>query len=276
MNCELTPRYAARVDDPYATIARFYDRAVSGSDDDLPLYLALAQRYGPRVLELGCGTGRVAVPLAQAGYQVVGVDQSAAMLGLARERCAREGVSVEWIEGAIEAVELPRGAGLAICALDSFLHLTSRHAQEAALANVARALTDGGALALDLPTLAAWSDWSPGIRPLELVWSDHEPERGLVTHHFTSFRANPAEQTRHVTHIFEQQRADGTVRRWSAAYVLRFIGRFELALLLERAGLRLSGVYGDYDLGPLTEASERMIVIAERGSTGGAKRAGDP
>ena len=71
-------------------------------------------------------------------------------------------------------------------------------------------------------------------------------------------------QTRHLRVTYETTDEDGLVRRRASEHVLRYVHRFELEYLLDRAGLVLSDVYGDYDLGPLTNESERMIAIARR------------
>ena len=263
--CRLPPsRILSPMHDPYATIARFYDRAVGEGGEDVALYEALARRQAGPVLEVGAGTGRVAVPLAAAGFDVVALEPSAAMRERGGARAADAGVRLTWVAAAIEDACLERRFALVIWALDGFLHLTTRTAQLAALTRMRALLAPGGLLVLDLPTLAAWSDWQPGVRPLELLWSEQDAETGITTSHLSSFRANPAAQTRRMTQIFEEVDAAGGVRRWVAAYELRFVGRFELELLLERAGLRPAGVYGDYELGPLTEESARMIALIER------------
>ena len=247
--------------DPYGPIARFYDRVAGEHGEDIALYEALAYRFGDPVLEIGAGTGRVAVPLAQAGHTVVALDASPAMLALGREK-AGDTPRIEWRQGRVEDFADPRPFGLAFCAIDSFLHLASDAAQRDALAAVRRALRPGGCLALDLPSLAAWADWEPGVRPLDLVWTEPRPDGGTLAY-FTTFRADPAAQARHVTHLFEEIAPDGGVRRSLATFDLRFVGRFEAEHLLARAGFRVTGVHGDYDLGPLTPLSDRLIVLAE-------------
>ena len=177
---------------------------------------------------------------------------------------------MRWLPLAIEDARLDERFALVICALDSFLHLTTGEAQRTALRRIRDLLLPGGVLALDLPTLSAWSDWQPGVRPLELLWSERDAATGITTSHFSTFHAEPAAQTRRVTHIFEESDADGAVRRWTAAYDLRFIGRFELELLVAATGLRLAGLYGDYQLGPLTDTSERMVALIERDGEEGA------
>jgi len=251
------------VQDPYAAIARFYDRAVA-QDEDIPLYEALAGRFGDPVLEIGAGTGRVAVPLAVAGHAVVALDPSPAMIAVGKARVREAGADLCWVEGSIETCPLEGPFGLIFCAIDGFLHLTTAAAQRDALRQIRRLLRPDGCLVLDLPTLAAWSDWQPGVRPLELLWNERDG-RGVTTAHFTTFRAEPSTQRRHVTHIFEEIQPDGVSRRWLADYDLRFIGRYELELLLRGAGLRVTGLHGDYELGPFLPDSERMIVLAQRG-----------
>jgi SAM-dependent methyltransferase len=249
------------VDDPYASIARFYDRAVS-QDADLPLYEALAHRYGDPILEIGAGTGRIAVPLARAGHTVVALEPSSDMMALGQARADREGVTVRWVQQHIEQCSLEPGYGMVFSAIDGFLHLATDQAQHDALTTIHRLLRPGGCLVLDLPTLAAWSDWQPGVRPLDLYWSAVE-DGNVRTNHFGTFRADPATQTRHVVHIFEELHSDGAVRRWVTDYDLRFIGRYEVELLLSRAGFRVLSLHGDYDLNPLDAESERMLVLAE-------------
>src|ERR1700730_18691528 len=79
-----------RPQDPYAEIAPYYDLGMAGFDDDVGLYLGFAQHAKGRILELGCGTGRLLLPLAEAGFALTGVDRSAAMLEQARDRLVEE------------------------------------------------------------------------------------------------------------------------------------------------------------------------------------------
>ncbi len=81
--------------------ARFFDADYTGYLDDLPLIEAYAQRAGSPLLELGCGTGRLLIPLAEAGYRVTGVDLSPTMLRIARAKAEAAGVAerVTLIEG---------------------------------------------------------------------------------------------------------------------------------------------------------------------------------
>ncbi len=267
---ERAPRHTpgAPAADPYDAIAPYYDRTLAGFEADLPLYEAFARRLDAPVLELGAGTGRVAIALAQAGHEVVGLDRSAGMLRLARAALARRHVErVRLLLGEMTQPPLRGQFGLIVCARDSFLHLPDTEQQLAALCAARALLHPQGRLVLDLPGPAGdWGDWAPGARPLVLDWSEAGPQ-GRVSR-FTTFRADAALQTRVVTDIFERIAPDGSVRRTVVEYTLRFVFPAELRLLIGVAGLRLDGLYGCYELEPFAAESERMIAVAARGDAG--------
>src|SRR5438132_891849 len=95
--------------DPWAATAEFYDLDLEGVEDDVAMYRELTTRHGGAVLELGCGTGRVAVPLAEAGLEVTGVDLSAGMLAVAKKRAGKS--TLKCVEGDMRAVRLRRTFG---------------------------------------------------------------------------------------------------------------------------------------------------------------------
>jgi SAM-dependent methyltransferase len=248
--------------DPYAELAPYYDLGMRGFDDDEALYLGFAERTGGRVLELGCGSGRLLAPLTEAGHSVAGLDRSPAMLALARNRLAGP---VGLVLGDMARPPLRGGFGLIFVALSSFLHLTSG-AQQSACLSAARELLDrDGLLLLDLPGPAAsgWEDWSPGVRPLVPVWSARLEDGQQVTK-LSTFAADAATQTHHVTEFYDCVAPDGGLRRSVVEYELRFVFPAELELLLAACGLRLIDRYGGYELEPFDAGSARQIAVAAR------------
>jgi ubiquinone/menaquinone biosynthesis C-methylase UbiE len=122
------------------------------SVDDIPFYVALAQEAAARgeaVLELGCGTGRVTIPMAQAGAKVTGLDGAAAMLDIARAKAPAAGVDVRWVEGDMAAFELGETYGLVVIPFRSFLHLITAEEQKGCLDAIHRHLHPRGLLALN-------------------------------------------------------------------------------------------------------------------------------
>ncbi len=133
-------------------IARFFDAEYADYMEDLPALQAYAQRTGGPLLELGCGTGRLLIPLAQAGYQVTGVDLSDAMLDLARAKIAAAGMAdrVTLMQGDYASAPLGGPYQLAFCVMNTFLHLLTTDEQLAALRHWRRHLAPRGLLLLDL------------------------------------------------------------------------------------------------------------------------------
>ena len=143
--------------------AEAYDFDMGRSADamrDVAFYVALARQaaeQGHAVLELGCGTGRVTIPIAQAGVEAVGIDNARAMLDVARRKAAAAGVAVRWVTADMAAFQLDQRFGLVIIPFRSFLHLLTEADQLACLRRVYEHLLPGGRFALNffLQALAA-------------------------------------------------------------------------------------------------------------------------
>jgi len=254
-----------QVRDPYDVIAEYYDLEFDAFTEDVDLYLAFAQRAGPPVLELGCGTGRLLVPLARAGFEVEGVDRSAAMLARAAERLNRHGLSHVRLRQAdlTDLSELPeRHYSLVVLAVNGFLHLLDHAVQVTALEQIHRVLRPGGLLLLDVlhPTPAQLEGWE-GHLLHDATWALPD---GSLLDRFSARRVSPAEQTIETRLFYDRRRPDGTLTRDVVSYTLRYVHRFELELLLERSGFRIEAVYGSYQLDPLDDESALMLVVAVR------------
>jgi len=151
----------------FDAFADYYDADYGTMADDLSFYRELARRAGGRVLEVMCGSGRLLVPLAQAGLRLAGVDISGAMLTLAREQLQAADIleRVELLEADVRS-RVPQGPfGLAIVAVNSFMHLATAADQLAALEHIHAALGPGGLLAIDLfnPDPRALSEQNGGL-----------------------------------------------------------------------------------------------------------------
>jgi SAM-dependent methyltransferase len=262
-----------------AALARLYDVDLLDDPGDIDLYRALAARTGGPILELAAGSGRVAVPLAEDGYEVTAVDIDSAMLARLQGRLEeaakvkpRVRDRVHTVEADLVGLELPGGPqfGLVILALNSILLLDSREAQGAALETMARHLAPGGVAVVDvwLPAAHELARYD-GRLSLEYVRQDaethmvvaktasaeHEPTRGRVT----------------LTAMYEEFEQGGPVRRWVRLDHLRLLGVEELIEMAEAADLDAEVLAGSYDLDPIVDHDERAILVARRrGRTGPA------
>jgi len=261
----------------YDPIARFYDLDHAGFDDDLPFYGEFARMVSGPLLDVGVGSGRVAVPLALAGRQVTGIDVSAAMLALARRRAAAAGVAsrLTLVHGEAATCSLPERFGLAYFSLNTLSHLLSRPEQLAALANVRRHLQPSGRLLIDQwnPHASTAPDssgqWVFGYR--------RQAEDGHWVTQSVTTSADPAKQELQTTIMYDEEptapraaRQEGggaAVRRTTVALQLRYFYRFEVEWLLLAAGYELEAVFGNYDLRPYSADSPRLIWLAKSGAT---------
>jgi len=261
-----------QADQPWgdAALARLYDAFPFAAD--LPLYLDLAAAEGGRVLEVACGSGRVLVPLARAGHQVVGLDASPHMLALAHDKLAAAGPAVaaraRLVPGDMRSFDLDGEEGapfaLAIVAVKSFAYLVDRDEQLRSLATIVAHLRPGGLLALDfLHPAPAWLLEPPGSLRQDLV--QHVPEWGVtVARTETVVSTDLATQVRVIRSAYEVVTDAGTVTKRFVEWPFRYTYRFEAEHLLERAGFRLEAVHGGYQREPFASDSRAMLFLARR------------
>jgi SAM-dependent methyltransferase len=246
-------------------VARFFDAEYADYAEDLPALQAYAQRTGGPLLELGCGTGRLLLPLAQAGYAVTGVELSPEMLRVAAAKVEATGLAerVTLIEGDYAVTPFGGPYRFAFCVMNTFLHLLSQESQVAALRHWRQHLTPRGLLLLDIfqPDVRQLADLD-GRMVWDKTWTDSAT--GNTVMKFVTCTVDQALQILHVTMIYDETAPDGTLRRTVAPYDIHYMGRFEAQLLLEKAGYVLEAVYGGWDLAPYEGHSDRIILVARR------------
>lgn len=248
-----------------------YDAATTqGAPDDIDFYLDLAREAdaaGHPVLELACGTGRVAIPIAREGIRVVGLDSSAAMLGRAREKSA--GMStVRWVEGDMQEFSLAESFGLAFIAFRSFQHVLTVAGQLSCLSSIQRHLVPGGRLALHIfnPDIVRIAGWLTVRRGSALqIEGEYTHPSGRRARRWEQPSYRTAEQRLDVTFLDEQLDDEGAV--FSRIYrdlKLRYTFRYEMEHLLARTGFEVEAVYGDFFAAPFDDQSVEMVWVARR------------
>jgi SAM-dependent methyltransferase len=254
-----------------ADLARYYDLDLLDDPGDLDMYLALAATSDGAILELAGGSGRLAVPLAAAGHDLTAVDRDPRMLARALtawkaggrpEVGRRKGAGkLTLLEHDLTTLRLKRRFDLVLIALNTLLLLDGRAAQARAL-NVMRAhLALGGRAVVDV--------WLPTPDDLALYdgrqvldWVRHDPETGEWVAKTSSARYSPGSQTATVTTLFDAWRDGSPARRTMRRDAICFIGASELLALAAGAGLSAETIAGDYDMTPLSDESDRIVLVA--------------
>jgi SAM-dependent methyltransferase len=246
--------------DVYEKLARFYDLEHVDLTADQVFYMHFARQARGPVLDVGCGTGRLLLPLVEAGIDVTGIDSSPAMLAVARGKL---GDRVPLIEGDMRIVKPPTRYALIIISINTFMHLLTTDDQLRVLKNLARYLTPGGRLIIDLPAGDELTHQDPDAR-LTLEQTFLDPETGHRVMKLVASRIDWATQRQEVTYVYDELLDNGGVRRTVVPVSLRHVFRYELALLLDKAGYSLEALYSDYDLSPYGDGGPRMIAVAQR------------
>ena len=227
---------------------------------DVPFWLALAQREGGPVVEWGAGTGRVAIPLSKAGFDVTAIEISEKMVERGR---GKSGV-VDWACGNMRNAKPGRQYRFAVCAFNSFLCLTSVDDALAFLGNVREHLEPGGLLGIEV---SAFSPEELAEEP-DAPESQHDFTRafpGGSLERFSLSRYDAASQILEMQLFYELYGEDNALQNRRAHDLkIRITNRDELALMLRLAGFEVEAVYGGFEGEPFTSESDHLILLARK------------
>ncbi|WP_432776231.1 methyltransferase domain-containing protein [Brevibacillus gelatini] len=244
--------------------ADYYDLTQRGVAGDVEFYLEEAKQAGGKVLDLACGTGRIAIPLAQAGIEVTGIDLSPDMLARAQKKAKEQGVTtgLTLLQGDMRSFDLGETFSLIMIPFRSFLHLLHIQEQMKALRCIRKHLAPGGKLALNVfvPKINHFQEEN---EKMSLRGTYPLPSGGEVLM-WDYTRYDHFQQLCEVTRTYERTDARGTVvERVNGRFVLRYIFPTELHHLLRLNGLKVTRRYGNFAKAPFDASSTELIVVCE-------------
>ncbi len=249
----------------FDTIARYYDLIYADRTDDIEMWLALAAEAGTDILEIGCGTGRITVPLLEAGFRVTGIDLSADALAVAKKKIEAGNFAGQatLLQADMRDFNLPRtDFDMAFIPINTIMHCLTTADQQSTLKRSHNHLRPGGWLVVDVyhpyPPALAEADGR-----VELARQFTTPE-GNTMQWFSSRQLQLDEQIQHVTFLLDEMDAAGNMQRHTLSFPMRYIHRFEMELLLNGAGFSVVEILGDYDQSLFYAESPRMIFLAQK------------
>ena len=235
-----------------------YDLENSKFEPDGPFYLALARRLGGNVLELGCGTGRLTIPLAQQGLDITGLDVAPAMLARAREKAGD--LPIQWVEADARHFDLRRRFGFIFEAGATFQHMLTRADQEAFLASARAHLEPLGHLVLGA-LVPAGALLESDLEEKE--WFTYTGPEGQRVRVGGTDDYDAATQVKTETAYRRWETAEGQAVERVAPLRLRYTYPVELEALLQDHGFTVLERYGDYDFSPLTAESMHQFYVCQ-------------
>ena len=231
---------------PYDTIAELYDPWSASVVEDVAFYLEEARRSGGPVVELGVGTGRIAVPIAADGIRIIGIDSSRGMLEICARRAALAGVDVDLRVGDLREPPVAERVPLVICPFRSLLHMHTDEDRRKVLAAAHELLLPDGLFVFDV--------FAPDPQDIEQThdrWVEREP--GIFEH------AVWDEDARTLTLSVRGPERETTMS-------LAWLSPDEWRALLEAAGFEIEACYGWFDRTPYA-GREDTIWLARRPSS---------
>ena len=245
--------------------ADIYDSIYAYVREDIPFYVQEDSRSGGPVLELGCGTGRVTLPIAQSGIDIVGLDNSEGMLEKARSkaRLLEDGNGhMDLRMGDMREFSLDRTFPLIIIPFRGFLALLSVEEQVRCLTAIKKHLGPDGRLIFNIfvpdpQMLVEDEDAAFHLRDVT------DPDTGRTFVIWQQTRVDTYNQVLSVRLIVDETDQNGTVgKRFYRDYRIRYAHRIEILHLLERCGFEVVDLYGDFDYSPFDEDSGEMVWVA--------------
>lgn len=256
----------------YGFAAEFYDQVEPYKNRaDVAFFVEAAMKSGAPVLELGCGTGRVLIPVARAGIEIFGVDISPCMLQICQKSLLAEPADVQnnarLVQADMRDFALKQQFPLIIIPFRPFQHLTTVADQIRCLRQIHQHLTDTGQLILDLfnPSLPMLMTDNLG----QELGDEPEfvmPDGRKVQRRFKIVARDLFRQINQVEMIYYVCHPDGHTERQVHAFPMRYLFRYEAEHLLARCGLHLEQVYADYDRKPYGSIYPGELILVARKS----------
>ncbi len=251
--------------------APYYDVIHDGLPGEAEFYVNYAKIIGGTALELGCGTGRIALPMAMAGVDVIGLDKSQAMLQRCKDKMAAIGNvkgDLQLVIGDMENFDLKARFDFIFMAYRTFMHLLTSEAQRSCLTKVREHLNDGGVF--------IFNTWLPKIRQILYFSTGHKqddfnkigeyamPSGTTLIHHHTA-SCDEFGQLLIEKHRLQERDLKGNVINKATLPLVRAWATYrEIDNLVRACGFEVLACHGDFNNGPLTCDSSEMVWLLRK------------
>jgi len=233
-----------------------FDKEFENKNNDIEFYKSMAGETPVQVLELGVGTGRVAIPLAQAGHAITGVDFSESMLTATANKARAAGVEISLSRHDIRDYQPMRPYERIFCPVNTFAHFSGSEAQ-AILQTVFLALTDSGLFVLDIPNPQKYLD--PEIYSKTYSTQYPNPDGSGLLFVSTELKINGNQLTIERNYMSENRTAVSKERMTMYFFMLE-----HWISALKSIGFKIKEVYGDHQKDTYEKSSPSLLIVCEK------------
>jgi SAM-dependent methyltransferase len=242
---------------------RHYDQLFAEDSKDIPFWISQANQYGDPVLELACGTGRITLALASAGFKVTGIDIAEGMLSEARRKSSGTGLGVSWLNADMRNFDLGEAFSLIILPANTLCHLLNLNDFEACMASAKKHLAPNGRFVIDVfvPKIELLVNYPDKRFP----FSEYEdPDgRGRITVTESYFYESDTQ----IKRIKTYHSIPGEDKEFEGELNMRMYFPQELDALIQYNGFALEHKYGNYGGSAFGADSEKQIVVCRLGGS---------
>ena len=254
-----SPLLAINTNYMYQIAAKYYDLIHQAHTGDIELFVQMAQAAEGQILDIGCGSGRLVIPIAEAGQTVVGIDNSTDMFAVAQKRIVEDGVPAEHatlIEADVLTWQTEQRFGLIIIGMNTLMEFSNQTVLDL-LKAAAKLLAPGGQIVIDViqPFIMASLENADG----ELAKDEPLNDGGRKLPMWSGWSADHTAQQVEIKWRIQD---DGKQIDFSNLFHYRYLD--QLMDYLPAAGVKIDAVWGDYARTAYNEESERMIVILKK------------
>jgi len=251
----------------YDRFAWLYDIEYNNIVEDVPFYIELFRDIEGSILELGCGTGRLLIPLARENHKVTGLDISQKMLDIARKKISAEPLEIveriSIVKGDMRNFELETLFGGVLIAFNSFMHLLTIEDQDRCLEGVYKHLLHRGRFIISVANMSpeVLESHKESYYHNSLFWIDKWKS---YLQKYETRLIDPVHQIIKLNVFYDLIDRYGRITRYVREMLLRYFTRYEMERMFIMHRFKIEALYGDYDFSSFREDSPYMIWVLER------------
>lgn len=244
----------------YDVLAKYFDLYFNHTND-IPFWQDMSKRLGSPILELSCGTGRLAFPIAETGVAVTGLDYSVSMLNIAKKKLKKLPISIQrrvkLVHGDSVSFSLPNKFR-AIFSAESFWAVSDED-QTKMLNSIKSHLLPGGYLVMSIYN---FHERTEDIKTHQLKTCKYFPDFGFTLTRQCFVEGKAGSNIDKIVHFLDRVYENGTIKRIVTERIERQRTKDELVRILNSHGFAIQKLYGEYDMTPWSDSTKWTIVVA--------------